>query len=187
MKEDKPLQTPNQMENTQRKPHALLISYPLQGHVIPSINLAMAIAAKGFTITYVNTQSIHHKIAKAQPVIDDDIFVGARESGLDIHYKVISDGLPVQFDRSLNHDQFMASLLHVLSVHVEELVVKMIQSDHPISCIIADTFFVWPSAIANKYGLIYISFWTEPALVFTLYYHLDLLRKHGHFASYGMS
>ncbi|KAJ8648217.1 hypothetical protein MRB53_001240 [Persea americana] len=170
--------------NTQRKPHALLVSYPLQGHVIPSINLAMAIAAKGFTITYVNTQSIHHQTAEAQPGVGDDIFVGARESGFDIHYEVISDGLPVGFDRSLNHDQFMASLLHVLSAHVEELVVKMIQSDHPISCIIADTFFVWPSAIAKKYGLIYVSFWTEPALVFTLYYHLDLLRKHGHFGTY---
>lgn len=86
------------------------------------------------------------------------------------------------FDRSLNHDQFMEALLHVLSAHVEELVEKVVaEATPPVSCLIADTFFVWPSALAKKFGLLYVSFWTEPALVFTLYYHMDLLRKHGHF------
>ncbi|KAJ8623662.1 hypothetical protein MRB53_032192 [Persea americana] len=172
------------MEVIQTKPHALLFGYPLLGHIIPSINLAIALASKGFTITYVNTQAIHHHLSKAQSDVGDDIFLNSRKSGLDIRYELVSDGLPVQFDRSLNHDQFMASLVHVLSTHVEELVTKMVRSDHSITCIIADTFFVWPSAIAKKYGLIYISFWTEPAMVFTLYRHMDLLREHGHFGSH---
>lgn len=56
----------------------------------------------------------------------------------------------------------------------------------PVTCLIADTFFGCSSIIARKYNLVNISFWTEPALVFTLFYHLDLLIKNGHFASYGM-
>lgn len=64
-------------------------------------------------------------------------------------------------------------------------VVKSSVDTTPVTCIIADTFFVWPSQIAKKFGLLYVSFWTEPALVFTLYYHLDLLRKNGHFACQG--
>lgn len=82
----------------------------------------------------------------------------------------------------------MASLLHVFSAHVEEVVGKVVKSSAdttPVTCIIADTFFVWPSKIARKFGIIYVSFWTEPALVFSLYYHLDLLRMHGHFACQG--
>jgi hypothetical protein len=31
----------------------------------------------------------------------------------------------------------------------------------------------------------YVSFWTEPALIFALYYHMDLLTKHGHFKCKG--
>ena len=62
----------------------------------------------------------------------------------------------------------------------------MVSSARPqISCLIANTFFVWTSKIAKKFGLSYVSSWTEPALVFTLYYHLDLLRKNGHFACQG--
>ncbi|XP_059667618.1 UDP-glycosyltransferase 86A1-like isoform X2 [Cornus florida] len=37
--------------------------------------------------------------------------------------------------------------------------------------------------IAKKYNLVNVSFWTEIALVFTLYYHLHLLKSNGHFAS----
>ncbi|XVE59047.1 hypothetical protein DITRI_Ditri05aG0013500 [Diplodiscus trichospermus] len=169
------------MAGTTKKPHAIFIPYPLQGHVIPSVHLAIKLASKGFTITFINTHSIHHQISKAQPEIGPDIFATVRESGIDIRYTTVSDGLPVGFNRSLNHDQFMAALLHVSSAHVEELVSHIVRSGESVHCLIADTFFVWPSKIAKKYGLLYVSLWTEPALVFTLYYHLDLLRINGHF------
>lgn len=39
--------------------------------------------------------------------------------------------------------------------------------------------------MAKKYKLVYISIWTQPALVLNLYYHLDLLIVHSHFVSHG--
>ncbi|GMN24987.1 hypothetical protein TIFTF001_000768 [Ficus carica] len=173
----------DQIKSNQIKPHAILIPYPLQGHLIPSVHLALKLASQGFTITFINTHSIHHQTTKSQPHPHaSDLFA---DTGLDIRYRTVSDGLPVDFDRSLNHDQFMAALLHVFSAHVDEVVGEIVKSNSeqsPVSCLIADTFFVWPSKIAKKFGLLYASYWTEPALVFTLYYHLDLLRKNGHFA-----
>ncbi|XP_061359443.1 UDP-glycosyltransferase 86A2-like [Gastrolobium bilobum] len=173
-----------------QKPHAILFAYPLQGHVIPAVDLAINLASRGFTITFVNTHSIHHHTSKASLSTtttnnnnNDDIFAAVKDSDLDIRYTTVSDGLPVEYDRTLNHDEFMESLLHDMSVHVEELVTNIVKhSVPPVTCLIADTFFVWPSAIAMKFGLPYVSFWTEPALVFTLYYHMDLLRKNGHYA-----
>ncbi|KAJ0967323.1 hypothetical protein J5N97_024240 [Dioscorea zingiberensis] len=172
------------MEKSRQKPHALLIAYPLQGHIIPAIHLATKLASNGFTVTFVNTEAIHHQTLRAQNNNNDDIFAGARASSLDIRYELVSDGLPVALDRSLNHDQFMAALLYVLSAHIEELVKKIMGSDNPITCIIADTFFVWPATVSKKFGIRYVSFWTETALVYSLYYHMHLLRLHGHFGSY---
>ena len=176
-------------QSHKKKSHVLLIAYPLQGHIIPSVHLATKLASNGFTVTFVNTESIHHQTSKAHKNNNNNnannIFTGVRNSGLDIRYEIISDGLPITFDRSLNHDQFMASLLHVISAHVEELVKKLMSSDYPVTCIIADTFFVWPSTISKKFGIPYILFWTEPALVYSLYYHMHLLRLHGHFESCG--
>ncbi|WCJ40204.1 UDP-Glycosyltransferase superfamily protein [Euphorbia peplus] len=165
------------MEN--KKPHAIFIPYPLQGHVIPSVNLAINLASQGFTITFINTQAVHEQTASAAE--NHDLFAKVRDSGLDIRYTTISDGLPVGYDRSLNHDEFMGALLNAFSANVEEAVEKIIGSGEHVQCLIADTFFVWPVKVAKKFGLVYVSFWTEPALVFTLYYHLHLLRKNRHF------
>ncbi|XP_075491425.1 UDP-glycosyltransferase 86A1-like [Primulina tabacum] len=172
------------MAGTHRRPHAIMIPYPYQGHINPFVYLAMKLASHGFTITFVNTQSVHYRISRAQLRTDGaDIFTKARESGLDIRYATVSDGFPLSFDRSMNHDQFVEGLLHVFSAHVDELVANLCKSDPPATCLISDTFYVWASEIALKHCLVNVSFWTEPALVLSIYYHLDLLKANGHFAS----
>ncbi|KAJ6835180.1 UDP-glycosyltransferase 86A1 [Iris pallida] len=170
------------MVSSTNKPHALLVTYPLQGHIIPSVHLAMKLASKGVVVTFVNTEAVHRQTSTANGS-GSDPFAAARSEGLDVRYELVSDGLPVDFDRSLNHDEFMGSLLRNMSAQVEPLARRLLHAEPPISCLIADTFFVWPSALAKRLGILYVSFWTEPALVFTLYYHLDLLIKNGHFAS----
>ncbi|CAN1252985.1 UDP-glycosyltransferase 86A1 [Linum perenne] len=169
-----------------RKPHAIIVPYPLQGHVIPAVHLAVKLASQGFTITFINTEYIHHKAAAAAASGGGgDVFADVRKSGLDIRYSTVSDGLPVGFDRSLNHDEFMASILHVLPTHVEEVIAGIVVAGEKdgavVRCLVADTFFVWPSKVAKKFGLVYVSVWTEPALVYTLYHHVHLLRQNGHF------
>uniref|UniRef100_A0A1J3FP70 Glycosyltransferase n=1 Tax=Noccaea caerulescens TaxID=107243 RepID=A0A1J3FP70_NOCCA len=175
------------MERTKsRKPHAMMIPYPLQGHVIPFVHLAIKLASHGFTITFVNTESIHHQISTAHHGDAGDIFSTSRSSGqLDIRYITVSDGFPLSFDRSLNHDQFFEGILHVFSAHVDDLIAKLSRrnDDPPVTCLIADTFYVWSSMICEKHNLVNVSFWTEPALVLNLYYHMDLLISNGHFKS----
>ncbi|PRQ43593.1 putative hexosyltransferase [Rosa chinensis] len=178
------------MEANHPKPHAIMVPLSLQGHVNPFTQLAMNLASNGFTITFVNTQYIHHQITRSKPKNSttqeqdqdqDDIFAAARESGLDIRYRTVNDGFPLSFNRFQNLEQFLEGYIHVFPAHVDELVGDLVQSDPSINCLIADTFYTWPVMIANKYNLINISFWTEPALVLNIYYHLDLLIKHGHF------
>ncbi|WVZ59114.1 hypothetical protein U9M48_009310 [Paspalum notatum var. saurae] len=158
------------------RPHAVVVAYPLQGHVIPAVHLALRLAERGFAVTFVNTESVHHQIGAGR-----DIFAGAVEgSGLDVRYEVFSDGFPLGFDRSLNHDQFMEGVLHVLPAHAEDLLRRVVV-DPATTCLVVDTFFVWPATLARKLGVPYVSFWTEPAIIFDLYYHMDLLTKNGHF------
>ncbi|PWZ55976.1 UDP-glycosyltransferase 86A1 [Zea mays] len=165
------------------RPHAVVMPYPLQGHVIPAVHLALRLAERGFAVTFINTESVHHQIGAG-----GDIFAGARARGgattteeLDVRYELVSDGFPLGFDRSLNHDQFMEGVLHVLPAHVEDLLRRRVVVDPATTCLVVDTFFVWPATLARKLGVPYVSFWTEPALIFNLYYHMDLLTKHGHF------
>ncbi|XP_047045293.1 UDP-glycosyltransferase 86A1-like [Lolium rigidum] len=168
------------------KPHAVVLVYPLQGHVIPVTHLALRLAARGFAVTVVNTEAVHHQTARALGVdpAGYDAFADARASALpetmDVRYELVSDGLPVGFDRSLHHDEFMGALLKAFSGNVEE-VLRRVVVDPAATCLVTDTFFVWPATLARKLGITYVSFWTEPALIFNLYYHVHLLNKNGHF------
>ncbi|TMW99360.1 hypothetical protein EJD97_002695 [Solanum chilense] len=141
------------------QPHEVLIPLPLQGHITPFTHLAMKLASKGFTIIFVNTESTHN------------------------------DGFPLSFDWSANASQFVEGLIHVFQAHVDDFIENLVLSkpNPPISCIIADSFHVWGSTIAKKYNLVNVSFWTEPATVLTVYYHMDLLKSNGQFVCHGMN
>ncbi|XP_044960508.1 receptor-like protein kinase 5 [Hordeum vulgare subsp. vulgare] len=83
----------------------------------------------------------------------------------------------VGFDRSLQHDEFMGSLRHELSGHVDELLGRVV-ADPAARCLVTGTFFVLPVTAARKLGITYA---TEPALIFNLYHRVHLLTKNGHF------
>ncbi|KAK4396377.1 UDP-glycosyltransferase 86A1 [Sesamum angolense] len=178
----------NQGRQSLKRPHFIIIPPPFQGHINPSVQLTLKLASRGFTVTFVNTEFSHDQIRKSRKHLctgedDDDIFAGSRESGLDIRYRTVSDGFPLSFDRSLHRDQFIEGRIHVSPAHVDDLVGKLMGSDPPPTCLVADSFSTWGSAIAWKYGLVNVSFWTQPAIVFVLYYHLEMLKKNGHYGS----
>ncbi|TVU21575.1 hypothetical protein EJB05_31221, partial [Eragrostis curvula] len=54
----------------------MIPAYPMQGHVIPAVHLALRLAERGFAVTFVNTESVHHRIGAGA-----DIFAGARARG----------------------------------------------------------------------------------------------------------
>ncbi|XP_073283704.1 UDP-glycosyltransferase 86A1-like [Primulina huaijiensis] len=167
--------------NMHSKRHAIMISVPYQGHITPFVNLALKIASSGFAITFVHTEYIHHTLSK---VHKDQLnfFSKAREAGLDICYTTISDGFPLEFDRTLHLEEFWESMFYKFPCIADEFVGKMIMSDpHSVHFLVTDTTFSWTAKIASKYNLVNVSFWTEPALVFSLGYHLDLLQENGHY------
>ncbi|KAK6147045.1 hypothetical protein DH2020_017957 [Rehmannia glutinosa] len=169
----------------QTKGHAIMISVPYQGHINPFTNLALKLASKGFTITFAHLEFVHQKLSKAHHSSNGtevDLFSEARESGLDIRYTTISDGFPLEYDRDLNFEEYWEIILRDFAGLVDEFIGKTIQSEpFIVPFLVTDTVYAWPGTIAEKYKFVNVSLWTEPALVFALAYHWDLLSEKGHF------
>ncbi|XP_075475492.1 UDP-glycosyltransferase 86A1-like [Primulina tabacum] len=170
------------------KLHAIVIPLPYQGHINPAIALAIKLASKGITVTFIHTQYIHHTLTRThhdhKTVGNEvDFFSEARKSGLDIRYSTVSDGFPLDFDRGLHFEGFWESFLRDFPARVDEFIGNMIRRSDPSSkCfLIADTFFSWSPKIAEKHSLVNVSFWTQTALALSIGYHLDLLSQNGHF------
>jgi len=172
--------------------HAIFLPLPLQGHINPFTQLSLKLASKGFTITFLVFEHIHREITQARNTTrtgSGDIFEGVRTGPdmLDIRYRVVSDGLPVEFDRTGRLEEHLDWHLNGgMYDKFEDAVGEIVMGSKPRpNVFVVDTFYPWASKIAKKFGLYHASFWTEPALVFNLYYHVHLLRKHGHLNSPG--
>ncbi|XP_074272120.1 UDP-glycosyltransferase 86A1-like [Silene latifolia] len=166
------------------KPHAILVAYPTQGHVNPMVQLAIKLASKGFSLTFINTESIHKQIISSNPTRDTShIFSGAVNGSIsDFEYVTVSDGLPLEYDRSLNLDHWIGAMMHTYPAHVEAAVAKVVKLKPFTCCLVADSYSVWASNVAKKYGIFYVSLWTEAALVLDIYLHYHLLKENAHVA-----
>ncbi|KAL2932180.1 UDP-glycosyltransferase 86A1, partial [Bienertia sinuspersici] len=166
-------------------PHAIVVALALQGHVNPTIQLALKLASKGLSITFINFEHIHYQITLSNPTCCDnknDIFFEARTklSSLEIEYLTVSDGLPLEFDRLSNPQQSIGATIHCLPAHMEVAVSKIMKSRPSTCCLIADAYSVWAPKLANKFRLLHASFWTEAAMVLDYGFHIDLLKENGH-------
>ncbi|KAK4480601.1 hypothetical protein RD792_013679 [Penstemon davidsonii] len=167
------------------KPHGIIISAPYQGHINPFVSLALKLASNGFSITFAHFEHVHHMLSKSQNSNDTsefDVFSKARESGLDIRYTTINDGFSIEYDRALHLKEYWESLFENFPARVDEFVSSIIESSPSMNhFLVADTIFHWHASIAKKHKLVNVSLWTPPALVFSLSYHAEILREHGHF------
>ncbi|KAL9243249.1 hypothetical protein vseg_017159 [Gypsophila vaccaria] len=161
----------------------------LQGHINPFTQLSITLATKGFTITFLTFEHAHQAITLASnkcPFTYDPFESLTRGSNLDIQHRVVSDGLPINYDRKGRLVEYVEWYLSggLYDHLVKNVIGKIIQKSNPkVNVLIMDTFYPWASKLGQRFGLRCASFWTEPAIVFDLYYHVHLLRQFGHFDS----
>jgi hypothetical protein len=152
------------------------------------MQFAKNLASKGLTVTFVTTHHRHSQIIKARSQSDqvDPIHQDAHNLDLDIRSAQISDGLPLDFDRSAGFSDFMQAVDN-MGGELERLIHNLNKTGPPISCVIADTMLFWSLEVSKKLGIPWISFWTQPSVVYSIYYHAHLVeaQRHSHYKGSG--
>ncbi|KAF5182560.1 Udp-glycosyltransferase 83a1 [Thalictrum thalictroides] len=125
------------------KPHAIVAPYPVQGHVIPHMELSHRLVKCGFKITFVNTEFNHKRIAAT-------LHNGQEDS--QIQMAAISDGLSAAEDRN-DIGKLTEAVIRVLPKEVETLIKNINGSDNQddITCIISD--MGWVLELGPKMGI----------------------------------
>ncbi|KAF5807613.1 putative 7-deoxyloganetin glucosyltransferase [Helianthus annuus] len=142
--------------NLEKKPHALCIPAPLQGHINPMLKLAKILHSKGFLITFVNTEFNHQRLLRSQGL-------EALHGLPSFRFETIPDGLPPP--ENTNATQEIPSL----AKSVEEtclgpfksLVTKVNASYAPVTCIVSDLLMGFTLAAAEELGIPEILLWTS--------------------------
>ncbi|KAK9110728.1 hypothetical protein Sjap_018788 [Stephania japonica] len=146
-----------------KKPHAVCIPYPSQGHVTPMMQLAKILHSNGFYITFVNTEFNHNRILRSKGA---DSLKGVS----DFRFESIPDGLPPSDRDATQHvpslcDSVRKNCLKPLLQLLERL--NSSTSDAPqVTCIVSDGVMSFAIQAGKILGIPEVQFWTTSACAF---------------------
>ncbi|KAK2420014.1 7-deoxyloganetin glucosyltransferase [Trifolium repens] len=162
------------------KPHAVLIPYPLQGHINPMFKLAKLLHLRGFYITFVNTEYNHKRLLKSKGLNVLDGFT-------DFSFETIPDGLT-----SIDGDGDVTQDLHSLRDSVRsnfihpfrELLDRLSNSStrgliSPVTCLVSDSFMSFTIQVAEELSLPILLLYTCSACTFLSGLHFKTFIEKG--------
>lgn len=158
-----------------KKPHAVVIPFPTQGHINPFLKLAKLLHSKGFHITFVNSHFNHNRLLKSRGPNSLNGFP-------DFQFESIPDGLPPS---NMDSTQSIPALCISTSKHCFlpffNLLQKLNNHHHhpPVSCVISDGIMTFTMEASQHFGLPNVVFWTHSACAFMSYTHCKSLMERG--------
>ncbi|XP_072960078.1 crocetin glucosyltransferase, chloroplastic-like [Typha angustifolia] len=146
------------------KQHLLVVAYPAQGHLNPSLRLAKKLARLGAVVTFSTTVSAHRRMFPDASPPDQEV------SDDELSYLPFSDG---QDDAVNDHpfNEFYSRLKHFGERNLSKLVVTLRDRNRPVTCIIVPFLLPWVADVAHNHAVPYLPYWIQPVTVFAIYYH----------------
>ena len=163
-----------------KKPHAVCIPYPAQGHITPMLMLAKLLHHKGFYITFVNTEYNHRRLLNSRGPNSLDGLQG-------FTFRTIPDGLPYS-DANCTQDipalcestskNCLAPFCHLIS-KLNSIAASPSSSMPPVSCVVGDAVMSFSMLAANEFNIPYALLWTSSACGYLGYLKFPDLIKQG--------
>ncbi|XLR46546.1 hypothetical protein S83_031206 [Arachis hypogaea] len=151
----------NSIIESNRKPHAVLTPYPLQGHINAVFKLAKLLHLRGFHITFVHTEYNYKRFLKSMamsPNNNNHLI----HSIPHFRFETIPDGLPHPDDNGNDHNQDLLALCDSVRnkflAPFRNLLAKLIDlasagAVPPVSCLVSDGTMPFTIQAAQDLGL----------------------------------
>ncbi|CAD6338855.1 unnamed protein product [Miscanthus lutarioriparius] len=154
---------------TDQEPHAVCVPFPTQGHITPMLKLAKILHARGFRVTFVNTEYNHRRLVRSRGA--------AAVAGLTaFRFATIPDGLP-ESDADATQDPATISYAtkHNCPPHLRSLLAGL----DGVTCVVADNLMSFSVDAAREMGVPCALFWTASACGYMGYRNFRLLIDRG--------
>ncbi|XP_075504856.1 crocetin glucosyltransferase, chloroplastic-like [Primulina tabacum] len=141
--------------------HVLLISYPAQGHINPSLRFAQRLIHIGIDVTFATTVNVRRRMAKASS--------GDAPKGLT--FATFSDGYDDGFKPSDDGKRYMSELKKSSSRTLKDIIVASSEQGRPVTCLVYTVLLPWAAEVAREVHVPCALLWIQPATVLVVYYY----------------
>ncbi|CAL5048475.1 unnamed protein product [Urochloa decumbens] len=159
------------------RPHFLVLTFPLQGHIAPALRLARRVlaVAPDVLVTFSTTEDAHGRMFPAAKPTEHGGNDGAEEEDGRLEFLPFSDGTEAGDDaRSL--DAKIASFHAAGARGVAEILDALAARGRPVTRVVYTLLLPWAAAVARDRGVPSALYWIQPAAVLAIYHHYF----HGH-------
>ncbi|RLM64304.1 UDP-glycosyltransferase 85A2-like isoform X1 [Panicum miliaceum] len=159
-------------------PHVVCVPYPAQGHVTPMLKLAKLLHARGFHVTFVNTEFNHRRLLHSRGP-------NALDGVHRFHFAAIPDGLPpsdtnaTQDVPALCYSTMTNCLPHLLSLLTRLGADSSGSGAPPVTCLVVDGVMSFGYDAAREIGVPCAALWTASACGLAAYRHYRQLVERG--------
>ncbi|CAJ1947030.1 unnamed protein product [Sphenostylis stenocarpa] len=148
-------------KSSSKRPHCLVLTYPLQGHINPMLQFSKLLENQGVRITLVTTLSFYSKLQS----VASSIAIETISDGFDKGGAEEAGGLKTYLDK----------FWQVGSETFAQLLEKLGESkDDQVDCVVYNACLPWALDVAKRFGIVGASYLTQNMSVNSIYYHLHL-------------
>ncbi|KAK7387604.1 hypothetical protein VNO78_28519 [Psophocarpus tetragonolobus] len=138
----------------------LLITYPIQGHINPSIQFAKRVAAMGVHVTFATSVFVQRRMLN-KPTIPGLSFATFSD-GFDDGYKTTEDSDIVSY---------MSELERRGSESLRNMIIAAKNEGEPFTCLAYTILLPWAAKVAREFHIPGALLWIQAATVFDIYYY----------------
>ncbi|XP_002438626.1 cyanidin 3-O-rutinoside 5-O-glucosyltransferase [Sorghum bicolor] len=166
-----------------RRPHFLVFTYPLQGHIAPALRLARRLlaVAPDVLVTFSTTIAAHSRMFPAAKSTDD-VECGAEEEDGRLEFHPFSDGTKGGYAGGgsgsgsgsgdvAEFNAYMASFHAAGARSAGEIVDALAARGRPVSRVVYTLMLPWAADVARERGVASALYWIQPVLVLAIYHH----------------
>nr|BCO07622.1 UDP-glucose:anthocyanin 5-O-glucosyltransferase [Cyclamen purpurascens] len=164
------------MENRYR---VLLVTFPAQGHINPSLQFAKRLSQMGTEITLLTANFALDRMVTTTPPVQGLTLVG------------FPDGFDEGLKLGKTMDEIMGGLKNRGSEAVEEIIKSSIEKGEPFSRVVYTTLLPWVGRMAHELKVPSTFLWIQPATLLDIYYYYfngysEAIQNHGNDPSWSV-
>ncbi|THG22840.1 UDP-glycosyltransferase 75C1-like [Camellia sinensis] len=140
--------------------HILLLTFPAQGHINPSLQFAKRLINMGLQVTFATSVFAQRRISKT---------TGTTAKGL--KFAAFSDGYDDGFQPGNDVQHKFSEIRINSSLAIREIIAASAAEGRPVTCLVYTLLLPWAAKVARDCHIPSALLWIQPATVLDIYYY----------------
>ncbi|KAL0340558.1 UNVERIFIED_CONTAM: UDP-glycosyltransferase 75C1 [Sesamum radiatum] len=141
--------------------HVLLVTFPAQGHINPSLQFAKRLIDMGIEVTFATSVYARRRMEKT----------AARDLPKGLSFAAFSDGYDDGFTMSDDPNKYMTEIRSRGAKTLKDTALSAAEQGRPVTCLIYTLLLPWASEVAREVNIPSALLWIQPATVLDIYYY----------------